>query len=203
MNNFTTKKIAGIAIFSALSFVFYMFLKFPIPSIFPAWLDMQFSDLPALIGGFAYGPLAGGIIIVIKCLLKMPFTSTFCVGEVADIIVGLAFVLPSTFIYKYHKTKKGAVLGMLVGVLSAILISILANWLVLIPFYATLYGNGDYSQGINILVGGVQVLYKGVNAQNFYNYYIFVGVLPFNALRVIVCAVLTYFVYKPISRILH
>ena len=71
MNNelFTTKNIATIALLTAVSFILYMFAKFNLPFVFPGFLEMQFSDMPALLGGFAIGPWAGGIIIVLKCLL--------------------------------------------------------------------------------------------------------------------------------------
>lgn len=67
--------LAKLAILSAISYILYMFVKFPLPMLFPSFLDLQISDLPALIGGFAMGPWYGCIIIVVKCLLKMPFTA--------------------------------------------------------------------------------------------------------------------------------
>jgi riboflavin transporter FmnP len=139
---FSTRNIALMAILSAISFILYMFVKFPLPFMFPGFLDMQFSDLPALLGGFAIGPFAGGVIIVVKCLLKMPFSSTACVGELADIIVGLAFVLPAAFFYKYNRTKKGAILAMVLGTTIAIAVSLIANRFILIPFFAKEYGMG-------------------------------------------------------------
>ena len=137
---FTTKNIATIALLTAVSFILYMFAKFNLPFVFPGFLEMQFSDMPALLGGFAIGPWAGGIIIVLKCLLKMPFSSTACVGELADIIVGLAFVIPSTIFYKFHRTKKGAIISLLIGVLSAVYFSLIANRFILVPFFAREYG---------------------------------------------------------------
>ena len=75
--------LAKLAILSAISYILYMFVKFPLPMLFPSFLDLQISDLPALIGGFAMGPWYGCIIIVVKCLLKMPFTGTACKGSLA------------------------------------------------------------------------------------------------------------------------
>ncbi len=192
---FTTKNIAVMAILSALSFVLYMFVKFPLPFMFPGFLDMQFSDLPALLGGFALGPIAGGVIIVIKCALKMPFSSTACIGELADIIVGLAFVLPSAIFYRFHRTKKGAILSMLIGMAIAIAFALIANRFILIPFYADKYG-------MSAVVGMMQAIYPQITEQTIYNFYLPLAVLPFNAMRCIVCGVLTYFTYKPLSRAL-
>ena len=75
-SRFTTKTLAKVAVLSALSFVLYMWVKFPLPMLFPSFLDIQVSELPALIGGFSMGPLAGCVVIVIKCLIKMPFSTT-------------------------------------------------------------------------------------------------------------------------------
>ena len=193
LNCFSTRNIAVMAILSAVSFILYMFAKFPLPFMFPGFLDMQFSDLPALLGGFALGPYAGAIIIVIKCLLKMPFTSTGCVGELADIIVGLAVVLPSAIFYKHFRTKKGAILSLLIGTASAIFVSVLANRFILIPFYADKFG-------MDAVVGMMKVLYPSITAESIYAYYLPLAVLPFNAMRCLVCSIITYFVYKPLAK---
>lgn len=201
---FSAGNIAIMAILTAISFVLYAFVKFPLPFMFPAWLDIQFSDLPALLGGFALGPVAGCIIIVIKCCLKMPMTTTSCVGELADIIVGIAFVLPASLIYRKFKSKKGAIAGMGVGTACAVVCGVLANWVVLIPFYAKyMFGDGDYLAGLTVIVNFVSELYSGITVDNFYGYYLPLAVLPFNILRCAVCAVLTYFTYKPLSKALH
>lgn len=200
---FTAGNMAVMAILTAISYILYMFVKFPLPFAFPGWLDMQISDLPALLGGFALGPVAGCIIIVVKCRLKMPFTGTACVGELADIIVGIAFVLPASLLYRKFKNRKSAGLGLIVGSFSAIAFAILANWLVLIPFYSSMFGNGDAAAGLAKIVGMVSALYPKVTTDNFYSYYLPLAVLPFNAIRCIVCALITYFTYKPLSKALH
>ena len=193
---FTTKNLAVLGILTAISFIFYMFLKFPMPFMFPSWLDMQFSDLPAMLGSFALGPVGGVIIIVVKCLIKMPFSSTQCVGELADIIVGSANVFTAGVFYQYHKSKKGAIFALLIGTGVATLVSLLANAFILIPFFKSAYGWGA-------IIGMAKALFPNINEQNFYLYYLPLSVLPFNILRCAVCAVLTYFVYKPLSKALH
>lgn len=201
---FSAGNMAVMGILTAISFVLYAFVKFPLSFMFPFWLDIQFSDLPALLGGFSLGPVAGCIIIVVKCCLKMPMTSTACVGELADIIVGIAFVLPASLIYKIHKNRKGALVGMAVGAGCAVAMSVLANWLVLIPFYArTMFGDGSYEVGMSKIVGMISTLYKGINVNNFYAYYLPLAVVPFNIIRCFLCAFITYFTYKPLSKALH
>ena len=193
---FSTKDLAKIAILSALAYILYMFVKFPLPFIFPAFLDIQFSDLPALIGGFAMGPWAGCIIVIVKCLLKMPFSTTACVGELADIIMGIAFVLPSAVLYKKAKSKKGALIGAIVGAVTCIIASILANWLLLIPFYAKVFG-------WDAILGMVSGLYEGITQASFYRFYILLAVIPFNILRCSIVVIFTFLLYKRVSPILH
>ena len=173
-----------------------MFVKFPLPFMFPSFLDMQISDLPALLGGFALGPVEGALIIIIKCCIKMPFTSTACIGELGDIAIGVANVLPAALIYRFFKNRKGAILGMVVGMVCAVIVGVLMNWLVLIPFYANKFG-------MAAIVGMMQALYPNVTADTVYNYYLPLAVVPFNILRCLVCALVTYFTYKPLSKALH
>ena len=157
---------------------------------------MQISDLPALLGGFALGPVEGCLIIIIKCCVKMPFTGTACVGELGDIAIGIANVLPAALIYRFFKNRKGAILGMVVGMVCAVVVGVLMNWLVLIPFYAKAFG-------MEAIVGMMQSLYPDITAATVFNYYLPLAVVPFNILRCLVCALVTYFTYKPLSKALH
>ena len=113
---FSSTRIAVIAVLSAIAAVLYI-LKFPISVIFPSWLELNFSDIPALIGTFALGPLSGAIIVAVKIVLELLFTgtTTMFVGDFADLILGCAFVVPAGLIYKYHRTFKGALVGLVVG----------------------------------------------------------------------------------------
>lgn len=194
--HFTVQNMAIMSILSAISFVLYMWVKFPLPFMFPSFLDMQISDLPALLGGFALGPVEGCFIIIVKCCIKMPFSGTACVGELGDLVIGIANVLPASLIYYFHKNKKGAIGGLVLGMFCAVVVSLFMNWLVLIPFYANAYG-------MDAVVGMMKALYPDITADNIYNYYLPAAVLPFNVLRCLVCALVTFFTYKPLSRILH
>lgn len=203
---FSVKDLATTGILAAISYVLYLLPHFlPIFKLpfFPPWLDLQISDLPALLGGFAINPLSAAMIVTVKCLLKLPFTSTSCVGELADLCVGLAFVLPSSFMYKKMHNKKGAIVGMIIGTVCATAVAVLANRFVLIPFYAMVYGNGNAAAGMTVLVNAVSTLYKNATEQTFYNFYLWLAVVPFNLLRCFVSALVTIFVYKPLSKYLH
>ena len=115
--------IVKLAMYSALAFVLYN-IKFPLPFMFPSFLDIQISELPALIAGFSMGPISGCLVIIIKCLLKFPLSSTFFVGEATDILLGICFVVPSSLIYNSRKNKKTALLGLVAGSLTVTVMSL-------------------------------------------------------------------------------
>ena len=198
-NKITASYVAKVAILSALSFVLYMFGKFNLPFMFPSFLEMQFSELPAILAGFSMGPIAGAIVIIVKCLIKFPFTSTVFVGETMDIILGLFYVLTASIIYNRNKTRKNAVIGLIVGTVIATVFAMIFNRVVAIPFYVKLYFGGNFSS----IVGMCSSLYPSVTEDTFYLFYIFVAVLPFNLLRLGLVSIVTFFVYNRLSKILH
>ncbi len=196
---FSTAYIAKIAILTALSFILYAFGKFNLPFMFPSFLEIQISELPALLAGFSMGPISGCLIVILKCLLKFPLSSTAYVGEATDILLGVLFVLPASLIYPSRKDKKSALVGLLVGTVCLVAMSLIVNRFISIPFYTELYFGGNFY----VLVDMLKPLYKEMTENTFYTYYLFVGVLPFNALRCIIVAVLTFILYKRLSKVLH
>ena len=123
MSGFQIRKMTVTAILAAVSTVL-MFLSFNVPFM-PSFIKMDFSELPALIAAFAYGPLSGVIVCLIKNLINLLSTQTGGVGELSNFILGCAFVLPAGLIYKHKKTKKSAVLGALLG---AVIMASLCRW---------------------------------------------------------------------------
>lgn len=190
---FTTKNITRIAVFSAVAFVLYMFIKFPLPGVFPEFLDFQISDMPALLAGYMMGPIAGCLVVAIKCLLKLPFSSTAGVGELGDFLLGIAFVLTASLIYRNHRTKKGAIVSLAIGSAACTAVSLAVNAFILIPFYSTAFG-------IEAVVGMLSKLFKDVTEDTIMNYYLPLSVLPFNLLRCLLSSVITFLVYKKLSR---
>ena len=188
---------AKTAVFSALSFILYL-LKFPLPFLFPSWLELHFSDFGAVIAGFAVGPLAGCAVAVLRVLLKLLImgTNTGFVGEFGDVIIGLSFVLPASLIYKFNRTRKGAVIALICGGLCSVAGAVVSNRFLLIPFYGNL-------MGMETLVGAMKGLFPDITAGTFYSYYLWVSVVPFNAVRVAVIGIVTFLIYKHISRLLN
>lgn len=196
-NKRITMKIVQIAILSAIATILYLpIFSFPLPFLFPGFLELQFSNLPAIIGGFAVGPVGGCLIIIIKTILKLFFagTNTAYVGEFADIIIGVMVVLTTSLLYKQKKTKKRAALSLGIGSFLWVVVSVIANWIVLVPFYIELFMNGD----INIFVGACSII-PGINENNYMSMYLIFGAGLFNLMLSILTSLITFFVYKRIS----
>ena len=189
-------QITVIANLTALGVLFYFFPKFPLP-IFPSFLEIQFSNLPAIIGGFALGPIAGGVIVVLRTLIKLPFSSTAMVGELVDLIIGLSTVLTSAIIYKKMKSRKGAILGMIAGMFAWVVVAVAANYFFVLDFYIEFFFGG----AVEPLLGMLSVI-PGVTAENFMEKYIIYGAIPFNIILSGIVYGVAFLVYKRISHLI-
>ena len=190
----TTSWQVQTAILSALAIILYNFPKFQLP-FFPSMLSVQFSMLPTIIGSFALGPVGGVCIVIIKFLFKLLTTRSAGVGEFVDLIIGLAVVITTSLIYKYMKTKKGAIIALICGSIVWIGTAIVLNWLWAIPFYADKFG-------LDVVLKMFTVI-PGVTEENYMGKYLLYGCLPFNAMLAIVVSIVTYLVYKRISFLFH
>jgi len=189
-------QITVIANLSALAVLFYFFPKFPLPFL-PVFLEIQLSNLPAIIGGFALGPVAGGAIVVIRTLIKLPFSSTAMVGELADLLIGLATVLTSATIYRKMKTIKGAILAMIAGIFAWVIVAVLANYFFLLDFYVEYFFQGN----LDALLGLLSMI-PGINAGNYMEKYLLYAAVPFNFIISGVVYGVTFLVYKRISHLI-
>jgi riboflavin transporter FmnP len=124
-----TRKLTTIAILAAVASLLFL-LEIPIVLFY----KLDFSNLPVLLGTFAMGPAAGTAILFLKSALGLLHTTSQGVGELADFLVGLAMVLPAGFIYRAHKSRRSALIGMAVGGVCATVAGVLANVYILIPF---------------------------------------------------------------------
>lgn len=188
----TIKEMTLIALQSAITIILYQFVKFNIP-FFPPWLDIQVSEVPAMITGFAYGPYAGFLVVLVRFIVKLPMTITAGVGEFADLILSSCVVIISSYIYSKKRSLKGALVGTIIAVSISTFLSIFVNWLILIPAYVNI-GNIP----LVALVGMMNkyfMIYE-VTADNFMLTYIIFGVIPFNIFRYILVVIVTFVLYK-------
>ncbi len=189
-----TRKLVLIAIFSAMGYVL-MLLDFPLAFLIPSFVKFDFSELPALICAFAAGPWAGVAVCALKNIIHLFNTSTMCVGELANFLLGAAFVLPAGLIYKKNRTKAGALIGMLVGAGVSSIISLPINLFITYPFYINVM---KFPQ--NAILGMYQAIASWV--KNLPQAILTFNV-PFNFLKYGVDAAITFVIYKRISPILR
>lgn len=193
------KKLIVIAMLGAIGFVL-MLLEFPLWFV-PSFYELDFSEVSVLVGAFAYGPLAGLSIEAIKVLLNLAYTGTITmgVGELANFLIGISFVVPAAMIYKRSKTKKNAVLGLLVGVLVMAFVGALLNAFLLLPAYAYFLSSPSNTMTVSDFVYAGSLVNPLVD--NLFSFIMF-AVVPFNLIKGILTSFIVIVIYKRISMIL-
>ena len=190
----TTRKMAMIGVFSAVAMVLHIF-DFPV-FFAPPFYKLDFSELPALIGAFAFGPVAGIMIEFCKILLKLfvKGTSTAFVGDLANFVIGCSFILPASIIYMFKKTKKNAIAASAVGTMIMTVFGTMFNAIYLLPAFATLYG-----MPLDVIVGmGTSI---NANITDVTTLVLF-AVAPMNLLKGCSVSLVTMLVYKKLSPVL-
>ncbi len=191
-----TRKVAMIGMFSALAMILMLF-EFPLPFV-PPFYELDFSEIPILIGSFAFGPAAGVLMEFVKILLKLfvKGTSTAFVGDLANFAVGCSFILPASILYTFIKKKKGAIAGCIFGTFFLTVFGTAFNAIYLIPAFSELYGLPME----NILAMGSKVnpLMKEGSLVSF----VICCVAPMNLIKGTVASVVTMLVYKPLRPII-
>jgi len=190
----STRMIAQIGMLAAIAFVLMLF-EIPLPFA-PSFYEIDFSEVPVLIGCFSMGPLAGVLIELVKIILNLCINGTVTagVGELANFVIGCALVLPAAFIYKRKKTKKGAIIGLVTGTLFMTISGCFINAYVMLPTYAKAFG-----MPIEALVE----MGSAVNASitDLLTFVMF-AVVPFNLLKGVLVSIIVLLIYKKISPIL-
>lgn len=192
----STKLITRTAVFASISAILYIvpYLKFPL-FFFPSFLEIHFDEIPALIAGFAYGPLCGSAVIIIKTIIKLPFTSTLCVGEIADLIYGLILVIPSAIFYRKQRNIKGAIIGLSIASLIQVVVSSFLTTFVMLDFYMSVMGLSK-----EMILGMCQAANPNVTSLDWT--FLLLVALPFNAIKDVILFVLTLLLYKRIKKLI-
>lgn len=191
----TPRGMAKIAILSAVSFILMMF-EFPLPFA-PSFYKLDFSEVGVLLGGFAMGPMAAVAIEGLKIVLNLLFTgsSTAYVGEFANFVIGCSFAVTASLIYKHHKSRKSALIGMVTGTLVMALVGAVINAVVLLPMYSVLY-----QMPMDALIGMGSAIIPAIH--DIWTFALF-AVVPFNLVKGILVSVFVFILYKHVSPLLH
>ncbi|MBE5874146.1 MAG: ECF transporter S component [Lachnospiraceae bacterium] len=193
---FTTRKIAMTGMFSAIATILMLF-EFPLPFA-PNFYKLDFSELPILIGAFAFGPAIGVMMEFIKILLNLitDGTTTAFVGEFANFVVGCSFIIPASAIYAFCKNKKGAIASCIAGTLILTVFGTAFNAIYLLPAFSKLYG-----MPLETILGmGVKV--NPLVSEGSIISFVVACVAPLNLIKGTASSVVTLLIYKSISPII-
>lgn len=187
------RALVNIAMLAAIAVILMLF-EIPLPFA-PSFYEIDFSEVPVMVGCFAMGPFAGALIEFVKILLNFVFTGTDTagVGELANFIIGCSLCVPAGLIYRRKRTRTTALVGMIIGTLVMTVIGCLINAYVLLPTYAAAFG-----MPLDTLVEmGTAV---NPNITSVATFVIF-AVAPFNILKGVLVSAIVFLIYKKISPI--
>ena len=184
------RTITGVAVLSAIAFILAYF-EFPVP-LSPSFARMDISDLPALIGAFAYGPLAGVLIELVKNALQLTSTATAGVGELANFIMGGVFVFVAGLIYRKNKNKKTALIACLIASLAMGIAAAVVNYFILLPAFEAFMPLSELIASFGEFMPFIKTKLDVV----------LFNALPFNLLKGLAISAVTMLIYKKLSPIL-
>lgn len=193
---FNTRKMAMIGMFSAIAMILHLF-DFPLPFA-PGFYKLDFSELPILVGTFAFGPAAGVMMEFVKILLKLLIkgTSTAFVGDLANFVIGCSFILPASAIYAFRKNKKSAILACITGTLIMTVFGTAFNAIYLLPAFSRLYGMP--LDQLLTMGTAVNPLAKEGSIVSF----VAACVAPLNLIKGASVSLVTLLIYKPLSPVI-
>ncbi len=186
---FHARMIAVVGVLTAVAVVL-QYLEISIP-IVPSFLKLDFSDLPALLGAFAFGPLAGVLIQLLKNLIHLAVSQSGFVGELSNFLLGAVFVSVAGLIYQRKKTKTGALVGGILGAAAMALISVPVNYFLIYPLYYNVLGFPEIAvlNMYQAILPSVDSMWKALLIFN----------LPFTLVKGLISVAVSMLIYKPLS----
>ncbi len=188
------RTIAFVGLMGAVSAVLMLF-RFPLPFM-PPFMSFDLSGIMEMLGGFMFGPFAAVCIIIVKILLQVVIQGSFSLGtgELQNFILSSCYVLPALFIYHRNKTKKTAAAGMALSTVFVAIVAILTNLYLIIPFYVKLFGM-TMEEIIGMCTAVNPAMKDAMTMAAF-------GILPFNLIKYGVTSIVTFIVYKRLSKLI-
>ena len=196
MTSTTTRKTVNVrkltmtAMLAAVATVL-MFFSFNVP-LMPSFIKLDFSELPALIAAFAFGPISGATVCLVKNLVNVLFTTTGGVGELSNFVLGASFVFSAGMIYKYKKNRSGALIGSIIGAAVMAIMGVFSNYYVVYPVYTAF-------MPMETILG----MYRAINAnvETLWDALLWFN-MPFTFIKGMCSTAMAFVIYKPLSPIL-
>lgn len=185
------RAVCATGILSALAFVLMM-IEIPLSFIIPSFIKLDFSELPALIASFAYGPVWGVAVCLLKNLMHLPIGTTGGVGELSNFLLGAVFVFIAGLIYKKHKSKKSAFLGSVLGAVVMSVIGIFTNYYIVYPIYTAFMPMEAIIGMYHAILPSVDNLWEALIIFN----------TPFNIFKGLLDTLICMLIYKKLTPIL-
>lgn len=194
MKNEKLNRLVKVSLLGVIGFIL-MFIEVATP-LFPSFLKIDISDLPALVGAFALGPVAGISIEFLKNLLHGLFVGgTAFIGELANFAVGSILVVVAGYIYNKNKSRRTAIFGLAVGTVAMSLVASVLNYFILLPLYETV---------LHFPISAIVAMGNKINPNiKDLNSFVVLAIMPFNLIKGIILSCLTFVMYKSVSPILH
>jgi riboflavin transporter FmnP len=168
-----------------------MFFSFNVP-LMPSFIKLDFSELPALIAAFGFGPLSGATVCLVKNLVNLLFTTTGGVGELSNFVLGASFVVPAGLVYKLHRKRSGALAGSVIGALVMAVIGVFSNYYVVYPVYTAF-------MPMEVILN----MYRAINprVQTLWDALLWFN-MPFTFIKGMCSVAMAFAIYKPLSPVL-
>lgn len=191
MQNSKARRLTMVTLMATISFLF-MYFSFSIPILSP-FAEFDASPIPEVIGGFILGPLGAVEIISVKLLLKLVFqgSESMLVGELQNFLLSITYVVPAVLYYYKHKTKNGAIIGLVIGSVLSVVVAVFTSVYMIFPAYMTLYGMNW--EGIVEVCSAVNPIIHDVPTMVAFS------VVPFNVISRTVVSCITVVIYKKVS----
>lgn len=175
-------KLVVLSLLAAISLVLF-FISFPLPML-PPYLKVDFSDVPALLAGLIFSPLAGVVVVLMKNLLYFVASgASDPIGVAANFVAGTLFVFPVAYLYRRYQGVKSIVAGLFIGTVGMAIVMSVLNYFIILPAYSWLIGM-EMNESIKwfTVVGAV---------------------LPFNFIKGVIVSILFIPVFMKLSEWIH
>lgn len=185
------KFITVTGIFSALSVLLYVVVPDFGLGFTPPWLKVHLDEIPMFLVGYMYGPISAIMVNFVKTLVKLPLSTTACVGEIGDFIFSLIFVLPAVIFYQKRRKLSSVFIGVGISTVAHVIFAMILNVYFMIPFYASFYGMPE-----SVLEGLCTKVVPAVQGENWKWLYASIMVAPMNLIKDTIVFVVVLLLYK-------
>lgn len=188
--NVQIRAMVVTAILAAMSYILAM-MSFSVPFM-PSFIKLDVSELPALIGSFSLGPVYGVLICLIKNLLGLMNSSTNGIGELSNFLLGAMFVFPAGLLYQRNKTRKGAIIGSLIGAICMAVGSVFTNIFLVYPIYYNFMAKEAILSAYQLIVPAMKSVEQSIICFN----------MPFTFIKAMLSVLISLLVYKRLSPVI-